>query len=433
MKKLCCIFGVLIVLFLVFVACEETQKPNTNDAAPDTEQTPGEGQQEEGTEDLTKPTEGVVYEKSKDGTYATVKGYNGEAKHVVIANTYQGSPVKEIGVEAFKHADITTVVIPSSVTDIRTRAFYMCTALENAVFEKGFLGHIDENVFYSCTKLAKTEYDACSYIASVDNPYFLLYECTAKSMDAYEIHKDTKIIAGGAFAKCKKVKTITIPASVNLICESAFSECELLSEVVFEADSQLKMIGNYAFYQCASFATIAFPEGLCRIGEWAFFETALTSVLIPASVTEVLPGLFANCAMLERITVADGNAKYHAEGNCLIETQSRTLIAGCKTSVIPADGSVTSIADSAFYECVALREITIPACVNWIGEYAFANCTSLASAVFINTADWVAVYGKEERDIPAEGLSNPEKAAEFLTDDYCVEIWKCTRIPQEMN
>lgn len=432
MKKVCCLLCLLILLLLVFVACEDAEKPDAENGEPDTEQTPGKEQQEEVTEDLTTPTEGVRYEKSRDGTYAVVKGYNGEAKRVVLADTYQDVPVKEIGTEAFKNAVITEVVIPDTVTNICHRAFYMCTALENVVFEEGFFGHFGDDVFYNCRALVQTEYESCSYIASGNNPYFLLYECDAWAMDTYQIHKDTRIIAGGAFEKCKKVSAITIPASVSMICIGAFSECELLSTVVFEANSQLKIIGDYAFDGCTSLATIALPEGVSDIGEWAFYGTALTAFVIPASATRVLPTLFANCNALESITVAEGNTKYHAEGNCLIETQSGTLIAGCKTSVIPADGSVTSIADSAFYE-TALVEITIPACVTQIGEYAFANCSALVSAVLVNTQDWIAVYGQDERDIPVNDLEDPTKAAKYLTDDYSVEIWKCMRASQEMN
>ena len=46
-------------------------------------------------------TEGVIYELSSDGTYAIVKGYEGTATEVVIAKTYEGVPVTEIGDAAF--------------------------------------------------------------------------------------------------------------------------------------------------------------------------------------------------------------------------------------------------------------------------------------------------------------------------------------------
>ena len=77
--------------------------------------------------------------------------------------------------------------------------------------------------------------------------------------------------------------------------------------------------------------------------------------------------------------MAEGNSVYHSEGNCLIETASKTLIAGCKNSVIPTDGSVTSIGGSSFSGCSNLTSIVIPEGVTSIGNRAFSQCSSLTS------------------------------------------------------
>lgn len=90
-------------------------------------------------------------------------------------------------------------------------------------------------------------------------------------------------------------------------------------------------------------------------------------------------GAFSYCTGLTSILVADGNSKYHSSGNCLIETTSKTLISGCKTSVIPTDGSVTSIGASAFSGCTGLTSITIPDNVTSIGDRTFGGCTGLTS------------------------------------------------------
>ena len=77
------------------------------------------------------------------------------------------------------------------------------------------------------------------------------------------------------------------------------------------------------------------------------------------------------------ITAEAGNPKYHSTGNCLIETATKTLIAGCANSIIPTDGSVTSIGNSAFSGS-SPTSITIPSSVTSIGDYAFQN-SSLTS------------------------------------------------------
>ena len=96
-------------------------------------------------------------------------------------------------------------------------------------------------------------------------------------------------------------------------------------------------------------------------------------------------GAFENCSSLASITVKDGNIKYHSAGNCLIKTESKILILGCKNSIIPTDGSVTSISERAFENCSSLTSITIPNSVTSIGSYAFEYCSSLASITIPNS------------------------------------------------
>ena len=105
---------------------------------------------------------------------------------------------------------------------------------------------------------------------------------------------------------------------------------------------------------------------------------------------------FSGCTGLTSIVVEDGNTVYHSAGNCLIETATKTLIAGCKTSVIPDDGSVTSIEEEAFYDCDGLTNITIPDSVTSIGEKAFHWCKGLTSITIPDSVidiGWRAFYG----------------------------------------
>ena len=67
----------------------------------------------------------------------------------------------------------------------------------------------------------------------------------------------------------------------------------------------------------------------------------------------------------------------------IIETESNTLVFGCKNTIIP--NSVTSIEDYAFKGCSGLTSIEIPNSVTSIGSNAFRDCSGLTSIEIPNS------------------------------------------------
>jgi len=118
--------------------------------------------------------------------------------------------------------------------------------------------------------------------------------------------------------------------------------------------------------------------------------TGVTSITIGENVISIAPAAFAGCTGLTSITVSSDNTVYTTSGNCLIESSSRTLIAGCKNSVIPTDGAVIAIGNLAFYNCSTLTAITIPNTVTSIGASAFEGCTGLTD---VTIGNYVATIG----------------------------------------
>ena len=89
---------------------------------------------------------------------------------------------------------------------------------------------------------------------------------------------------------------------------------------------------------------VVIGNSVTSIGYAAFYGcTGLTDVTIGNSVTSIGRSAFGGCDRLESLTVAANNSVYHSAENCIIETASKTLVVGCKNSVIPTDGSVTGI------------------------------------------------------------------------------------------
>lgn len=175
-----------------------------------------------------------------------------------------------------------------------------------------------------------------------------------------------------------KAEKIVIPDCVTEIGDGVFCELEKITSVTLPKG--LKSIGANAFDACKGLTEIALPEGLQSIGSEAFeFCYSLKSISIPSTVTEIGTDAFWCCDNLEEITVDEKNTVYHSSGNCLIETESKSLLVVRNNSVIPLDGSVTRIGTAAFGSSDNLVDYKIPAVITTIGEMAFGYCFELKS------------------------------------------------------
>lgn len=183
-------------------------------------------------------------------------------------------------------------------------------------------------------------------------------------------------IGGGPRTYKMLVKTLTVNEGVTMIknfsdsmYDMPFSDdCDNLTTVSLPAS--LTEIGDKVFQGCDKLTTvtIAEPSNLTTIGASAFdFDTSLTTINIPASVTTIGSGAFKDCRALalNAATLPSGLTAINDSifANCWKMTGSLTI----------PDG-VTSIGDNAFDNCRALESVTIPSSVRSIGSNAFYGC-----------------------------------------------------------
>ena len=158
-----------------------------------------------------------------------------------------------------------------------------------------------------------------------------------------------------------KIHSVTIPQSVTSIGKDAFTNCRGLNSLTIK-DAAIS-IGDWAFAQCYSLSLLSLGKNIKTIGDHAFDDCrALKSVTIPQSVTSIGQKAFNSCISLTTLSFGEKSFGENIETN--IET----------------------IGDSAFYYCIALKEVTIPQSVTSIGNDAFGQCHDLQSLTIKDAA-----------------------------------------------
>ena len=196
--------------------------------------------------------------------------------------------------------------------------------------------------------------------------------------------------------------SISIPDSVRGICERCFYECKSLVRVTFGPSSCLERIGFEAFsgrfgaacrvaeitipdsvqelcdrcfYGCKSLVRVTFGSSSClkRIGAEAFagnhgVSCRITEISIPDSVREVCCRCFYDCLSLCRVTFGPSSSLEHIGFKWIGKTNI--------TEVAIPDG-VRELCDRCFYDCNTLLNVTFgsSSCLEWIGASAFSGST----------------------------------------------------------
>ena len=196
--------------------------------------------------------------------------------------------------------------------------------------------------------------------------------------------KPVKKIASHAFEKGTQIKTLFIPASIEVIEEGALFNCSSLENLTIPFVGNRENVSSTDLFQYPFgylFGTNSYTAGIAT--EQSYFYDNLSSpkstiYYVPDSLNivtvtggSILQGAFYNCTGLIRISIPEDitSIEKNAFRNC----------SSLKQITIPTD--VKSINTGAFSGCKSLETIIIPGKVSVICDYSFANCSSLKSLI----------------------------------------------------
>jgi hypothetical protein len=214
-------------------------------------------------------------------------------------------------------------------------------------------------------------------------------------------------IGDDAFQSQTSLTNVTVPAGVTSIANSAFLYCTSLTAITIDPRNgayssangvlfdkgqttlitypggksgsyaipdSVNSVGEAAFEGCENLTSVTIPASVTNIGAVAFANSGLASVTIPVNVANIGGSAFTYCISLTNVTMLNG-----AIGSA--------MFLGCASLTnVTISTNVTAIGDNAFGNCTNLVNVTIPAGVTNIGISPFSYCLRLM-AITVDAAN----------------------------------------------
>lgn len=318
------------------------------------------------------------------------------------------SELSVIGESAFADCrSLTALVLPDRVYQIGSAAFAR-TGLQQFTMP-AHVGDISPSLFEDCRQLAQVRFSSIQTIgASAFSGCQHLFDITlpntvnaigsrafrgCSALTNLQLPESLRMMGEGALSNNIGLTEIRIPAAVDRLEAGTLEGCTNLQRVIFGQGSRLevlpdlfcnnarsldsiclpgglKHIGSEAMSNCFALKHIALPLTLQTVGARAFTGSGLTDVSIPGQVSHIGDRCFYKCQSLRRIDI-DRQAPLDtiAYELCTLSTELETVNHSDRTRVI---------AEAAFSECYALKNVSWPEQLEQIGPQAFQQ-TSIRS------------------------------------------------------
>ena len=207
--------------------------------------------------------------------------------------------IMNIAASAFEDNDnIKKIILPASVTDIRERAFYNATALEEIYFVS--LNHRED----ASGNVIHPDIDWADLSVVYEEAF---YGCTSlKKVDLSNVKTIT--LARDVFADCTSLEEIVDMPSIGTMNDRAFANTALKNLDL----TSLHMSGKNVFQGCNQITSIKTGR-FTAIGDYMFAGcTSLTGTIV-IETPKVGKGAFANCINLTGVQFTSNGAGFQVD------------------------------------------------------------------------------------------------------------------------
>lgn len=249
----------------------------------------------------------IISEEQK--TVEVVNNNSSYVGDVVIPSrvTHEGVVYKVAAIHFqafFKCADLYSVSIPETVTDMGQYSFTQCTSLQTVQLPSNAVS-IPNGMFWGCT-----------------------------SLKTVEIPSGVTEIGDYAFANCTSLESVNLPDGIEYMGKAALMGTALKE---FILPPRLVDMSPFLLALTTKLENVRLHDKVETLGECVFQgNTALHAVTLPKSLKSIDASAFAQCPGLQEIVIPDGITSLPA--NCFFNDMAlRKVVLGRGVSTIGAD------------------------------------------------------------------------------------------------
>lgn len=295
--------------------------------------------------------------------------------------------IKAIGDNAFNGFSGGNILsVPDSLKIIGNNAFKNCLVLPEKIHLHNTVERIESYAFAGCTTI-----DTIIIGAHYINGGYILQNCGQNIV--VRLENSIQEIGNNAFRGFQSNYDLILPDSLLLIGDNAFQECSSITSS-FYIPSSVQFIGDKAFYQCDNILQLDMNESPAFIPASCFEHCdRLVTVNLSPNTDSIQQNAFKNCKRLANVNIGDGTVSIgeNAFQNCprLINVHFGDGVQSIGNNAFKDDGRLLysglpaflqTIGTNAFQNCTAFGgDVTIPAGVTEIKQFAFSGCNGITS------------------------------------------------------